>query len=207
MTTLRAESQLAEAASVLSARDPDLAATVKRFGPPPMWARRPGFATLLQIILEQQVSLASARAAYKRLSAAIPAVTPENFLTLDDETLRTVGFSRQKAGYGRFLASALVDGSFDLDAVASLSDDHARDALVGLRGVGPWTADTYLLMALGRPDVWPAGDIALQAAVREVKGMQTRPSYDEMVEVAEEWRPWRSVAARILWFHYLGGRP
>jgi DNA-3-methyladenine glycosylase II len=207
MTTLRAESQLAEAASVLSARDPDLAATVKRFGPPPMWARRPGFATLLQIILEQQVSLASARAAYNRLSVAIPAVTPENFLTLDDETLRTVGFSRQKAGYGRFLASALVDGSFDLDAVASLSDDHARDALVGLRGVGPWTADTYLLMALGRPDVWPAGDIALQSAVREVKGMQTRPSYDEMVEVAEEWRPWRSVAARILWFHYLGGRP
>ena len=207
MTTLRAESQLAEAASVLSARDPDLAATVKHFGPPPMWARRPGFATLLQIILEQQVSLASARAAYKRLSAAIPAVTPENFLTLDDETLRTVGFSRQKAGYGRFLASVLVDGSFDLDAVASLSDDHAREVLVGLRGVGPWTADTYLLMALGRPDVWPAGDIALQAAVREVKGMQTRPSYDEMVEVAEEWRPWRSVAARILWFHYLGGRP
>ncbi|MGZ8754937.1 MAG: DNA-3-methyladenine glycosylase family protein [Acidimicrobiia bacterium] len=207
MTTLTSPNQLAEGTAILSARDPDLAATVRRFGPPPMWARKPGFATLLQIILEQQVSLASARAAYDRLRAVIPAVTPENFLTLDDATLRKAGFSRQKAGYGRFLASALVGGSLDLAVIAELPDEQARDTLIGLRGVGPWTADTYLLIALGRPDVWPAGDIALQAAVRDVKGMPTRPSHDEMVEVAEAWRPWRSVAARILWFHYLGGRP
>lgn len=207
MTTLTSPNQLAEGTAILSAQDPDLAATVRRFGPPPMWARKPGFATLLQIILEQQVSLASARAAYDRLRAVIPAVTPENFLTLDDATLRKAGFSRQKAGYGRSLASALVGGSFDLAVIAELPDDQARDTLIGLRGVGPWTADTYLLIALGRPDVWPAGDIALQAAVRDVKGMPTRPSHGEMVAVAEAWRPWRSVAARILWFHYLGGRP
>jgi len=205
MTNLITASELAEGAVILSERDPDLAAVVRRFGPPPLWAREPGFATLLQIILEQQVSLASARAAYDRLDGVIPSVTPENFLTLDDATLRTVGFSRQKAGYGRILASALIDGSFNLDEVALLPDEPARDTLIGLKGVGPWTADTYLLMALGRPDVWPAGDVALQAAVWELKRLPARPSHDEMVELAEAWRPWRAVAARILWHHYLGG--
>lgn len=200
------ESTLAEGVACLSARDSDLAGIVERFGPPPLWDRNPGFATLLQIILEQQVSLASARAAYGRLEAACPAVTPENFVTLDDATLREVGFSRQKSGYGRNLALALIDQTLDLASLAGLPDLAARDALVGLKGIGPWTADTYLLMALGRPDVWPAGDIALQTAVREVKRLQHRPSHDEMVELAEAWRPWRAVAARILWFHYLGGR-
>ena len=200
------ESTLAEGVACLSRRDSDLAGIVERFGPPPLWDRNPGFATLLQIILEQQVSLASARAAYGRLEAAVPAVTPANFLALDDATLREVGFSRQKAGYGRNLALALIEETLDLAALAGLPDEPARDALVGLKGIGPWTADTYLLMALGRPDVWPAGDIALQTSVREVKRLQHRPSRDEMVELAEAWRPWRAVAARILWFHYLGGR-
>ena len=200
------EATLAEGVAVLSKRDLDLAGIVQRFGPPPLWARKPGFATLLQIILEQQVSLASARAAYGRLEGVIPAITPEHFLGLDDVTLREVGFSRQKAGYGRTLASALIDETLDLAGLARLPDEAARNTLVGLRGVGLWTADTYLLMALGRPDVWPAGDIALQAAVREVKQLAHRPSHDEMVELAEGWRPWRAVAARILWVHYLGGR-
>jgi DNA-3-methyladenine glycosylase II len=199
------ESTLAEGVACLSRRDSDLAGIVERFGLPPLWDRNPGFATLLQIILEQQVSLASARAAYGRLEAAVPAVTPANFLALDDATLREVGFSRQKAGYGRNLALALIEETLDLSALAGLPDEAARDALAGLKGIGPWTADTYLLMALGRPDVWPAGDVALQTAVREVKQLQHRPSHDEMVELAEAWRPWRAVAARILWFHYLGG--
>jgi len=200
------ESSLAEGIALLSERDSDLAAVVRRFGPPPLWARKQGFATLLLIILEQQVSLASARAAFGRLEAAIPAVTPEHFNALDDATLRKVGFSRQKAGYGRTLAAALIDETLDLAALAGLPDEIARDALVSLKGVGPWTADTYLLMALGRPDVWPAGDIALQAAVHEIKCLPHRPSHDEMEALAEGWRPWRAVAARILWFHYLGGR-
>jgi DNA-3-methyladenine glycosylase II len=200
------ESTLAEGVAILAGRDPDLAQIIQRFGPPPLWAREPGFATLLQIILEQQVSLASARAAYRRLEGVVPAITPENFLRLEDVTLREVGFSRQKTGYGRALASALIDGTFDLAGLSELPDDRARDVLVGLRGVGPWTADTYLLIALGRPNVWPAGDIALQAAIREVKRLPKRPSPGEIVEVAEVWQPWRAVAARILWFHYLGGR-
>ena len=198
--------RLAEGIGILSGRDPDLAATVHRFGPPPLWAREPGFATLLQIILEQQVSLASARAAYDRLADSIPSVTPENFLLLDDTTLRGVGFSRQKARYGRVLASAIIDGSFDLTAVARRPDEQARKALMSLTGVGAWTADTYLLMALLRPDVWPAGDIALQASLHDLKGLASRPSPKALIDLAEPWRPWRAVAARILWFHYLGGR-
>ena len=197
---------LAEGVGILSERDSDLAASVRRYGLPPLWSREPGFATLLQIILEQQVSLASARAAYDRLDVVIPAVTPENFLSLDDATLRAVGFSRQKAGYGRAMATALIAGSFDIDGLANLSDEHARDSLVGQRGVGLWTADIYLLMVLGRPDVWPAGDIALQTAMSDLKSLPTRPSQEEMIELAEEWRPWRAVAARILWYHYLGGK-
>ncbi len=206
MTPLQ-ESALQEGVAVLSRRDADLAASVRQHGQPPMWARQPGFATLLNIILEQQVSLASARAAYGRLAALIPAVTPEHFLTLDDVRLREVGFSRQKAGYGRFLASALIDGTFDLAAMAELSDERARQELIELKGIGSWTADTYLLMALGRRDVWPAGDIALQTAMQDIKSLPARPSQTEMIELAEGWRPWRAVAARILWFHYLGGRP
>lgn len=199
------EATLAEGAAILAERDPDLADTVRRYGPPPLWAREPGFATLLEIILEQQVSLASAEAAYARLLEVVGLLTPDAFLALDDPTLRQVGFSRQKARYGRLLAQALVTGSIDLETIARLEDHAARQALTALQGVGPWTADTYLLMALLRPDVWPAGDIALQTAVRELKSLPTRPSAEEMTDLAEPWRPWRAVAARILWFHYLGG--
>ena len=197
---------LAEGVGVLAARDPDLAGVVEQYGSPPLWGRDPGFATLLKIILEQQVSLASAAAAYERLLDVLGSLTPGAFLALDDTTLRRVGFSRQKTRYGRMLAEALLDGSLDLESIERLDDDQARESLTSLKGIGPWTADTYLLMALGRPDVWPAGDIALQAAVQDLKGRPARPSPDEMIELAAPWRPWRAVAARILWFHYLGGQ-
>jgi DNA-3-methyladenine glycosylase II len=200
------KSTLEEAVAVLAARDPDLRRVVERVGPPPLWDREPGFATLLKTILEQQVSLASAAAAYDRLLETVGALTPEAFLAQDDATLRQVGFSRQKTRYGRILAEALLNGSLDLEAVGRLRDDEARAALTALTGIGLWTADTYLLMALHRPDVWPAGDIALQAAVADLKGLPARPSPDEMIELAEPWRPWRAVAARILWFHYLDGQ-
>jgi DNA-3-methyladenine glycosylase II len=196
---------LIEGISILTIQDPDLAAVITRYGPPPLWAREPGFAALLKIILEQQVSLASAQAAYDRLVEAVGSLTPTSFLSLDDSTLRAVGFSRQKTRYGRLLAEALLDGSLDLEAVARLDDRAARDALMSMKGIGSWTADTYLLMALLRPDVWPAGDIALQAAVQDLKGLPERPTAEGMVTMAEKWRPWRAVAARILWFHYLGG--
>jgi DNA-3-methyladenine glycosylase II len=191
--------------STLSERDPDLARILQILGPPPMWARDEGFATLIQIILEQQVSLASAKAAFDRLSAAVLPLTPAGFLALDDATLKAIGFSRQKAGYGRHLAEAIVAGRFDPDALRDLDDDAARAALVSLKGIGPWSADIYLLMALRRPDVWPAGDLALAQAAQRAKGLSCCPSPKELEALATPWRPWRAVAARLLWHLYLSG--
>jgi len=196
---------LARAARTLAAEDPALGASVRRFGPPPLWAREPSFATLVHLILEQQVSLASALAAFERLRLATGDVTPATFLTLDDPTLRAIGFSRQKAGYARDLALALNDG-FDLSALETLSDDDVRRALTGLRGIGRWTADVYLTMCLLRPDVWPHGDQALATGAMELLDLPARPTFDELAARSERWRPYRAVAARIIWHHYLGVR-
>jgi len=201
------EERLREAVGVLVDRDPDLAAIVRRHGVPPMWARPPGFPTLIRIILEQQVSLSSAHAAYNRLEEAIGEITPANFLELDDAELKEVGFSRQKTRYGHLLAESIIDGSFDIDALIDLSDDEARTRLIERKGIGRWSADIYLLMALQRPDVWPHGDLALIKAVTRIKGLDKTPTYDEWDEIGETWRPWRSVAARLAWFEYLGGKP
>ena len=200
------EITLRQGVAILAARDADLAALLHRWGPPPLWAREPGFPALILIILEQQVSLASARAAFNRLLAYATPLTPARFLQLDDETLRTVGFSRQKMAYARHLAQAIAGGEFDLDGLATLPDEAARAALMARKGIGPWTADVYLLMCLGRPDSWPVGDLGLLVAVQTVKRLARRPTAVEMVEIAEPWRPWRAVAARLLWHHYLSER-
>jgi DNA-3-methyladenine glycosylase II len=197
---------LEQAVSELTARDADLAAIVQRFGMPPLWDRPPGFGTLVHIVLEQQVSLASALAAYRRLEAATHPLTPERFLGLSDAELLAIGFSRQKARYGRAIAAALVDGSLDLDRLPGEDDDVVRRALESIPGVGPWTSTIYLLMVLGRPDVWPVGDIALATAVGEAKGLPYRPTPGEMELLGEAWRPWRSVAARLFWHDYLARR-
>jgi DNA-3-methyladenine glycosylase II len=197
---------LLRATRTLAAGDPSIAASVERFGPPPLWAREPTFATLVHLILEQQVSLESALAAFGRLHVALGGVvTPDAFLVLDAGTLRTVGFSRQKAGYARDLAVALAD-DFDLSSLERLPDDDVRRELTRLRGVGRWTADVFLTMCLLRPDVWPHGDRALVTGATEVLELQARPTLDELHATAERWRPYRSVAARILWHHYLGVR-
>jgi DNA-3-methyladenine glycosylase II len=187
----------------LAGRDPDLGGILDRFGPPPMWDRAPGFPTLVHIILEQQVSLASARAAFDRLVETVGELTPECLLQLDDEALKRAGFSRQKTDYARILATALIDGELDLERLADLPDNAVRDELMSLKGIGRWTADIYLLMALGRPDVWPVGDLALVVAAQRIKGLETRPKPEEFHALGEAWRPWRSVAARLLWHHYL----
>ena len=197
---------LRRAVRELADRDADLRAVVARLGPPPLWERAPGFPTLVHIILEQQVSLSSARAAFDRLVAARDALTPESFLELDDAELLAIGFSRQKARYVRELARAIRAGTLDLDGMAALDDAAARAALLAQPGIGPWTATIYLLMVLGRPDVWPGGDIALATAVAEVKGLDRRPGPEELEVLAAPWRPWRAVAARILWHHYLAAR-
>ena len=201
------ESRLLEAVGILVDKDFDLASVVRRHGPPPLWVRAPGFPTLVSIILEQQVSLASAKAALDRLVARIGEPSPEIFLTLDDEELKGIGFSRQKARYVRLLAGSLLDGSFDLEELEHLSDDVARGRLMELKGVGRWSADIYLLMALRRPDIWPLGDLALISAVTRIKGLPVPPSVEEFEAIGEAWRPWRSVAARIAWFEYLEGQP
>src|SRR5207302_8143385 len=176
---------------------------VARHGAPPLWDRAPGFQTLVQIILEQQISLSAGRAAYGRLERLAGTVTPERVAALTEAELRGVGLTRQKSSYIRGIAQAIVAGEFDPSALAALDDDQARAALIELRGVGAWTADIYLLMALGRADIWPSGDLALVAAIREVKRMRFLPSDDRVERITRGWSPWRAVAARVLWHHYL----
>jgi len=187
----------------LAARDPDLAGIVETFGPPPLWAREPGFHTLIHIILEQQVSLASAKAAYDRLLVATGRLVPERFLALRNEELKTIGFSRQKTTYGRALAEAILDGRLDLALIETLDDAEAKARLITVKGIGSWTADIYLLMGLRRPDTWPTGDLALAVAVQRIQRLRKRPTPERLQNVGEAWRPWRAVAARILWHYYL----
>ena len=194
---------LAQGISYLCKVDPDLARVVSDLGHPPLWARQPGFATLLQIILEQQVSLASARAAYQKLEKASGQITPERFLTFTDAELRQFGFSRQKTEYGRVLSKAIVNRRMDLDRLSDLEDGEVRRELIQLKGIGPWTADIYLLMALLRPDIWPSGDLALVSAVQQFKNLSEKPTADQIDQITEKWKPWRSVAARIAWHYYL----
>ncbi len=194
------------ATAALCARDPDLAAIVRRFGVPPLWARRPGLPTLVRIILEQQVSLAAARTMYRRLVERVGVVSAESIVALGVPGLRELGFTGQKAGYCHQLASRLMGGYLDLRAVARAPDDIGRQALLAVRGLGPWSVDIYYLMALRRPDVWPHGDLALAEAVFRTKRMRARPDPFRLTRLAAQWAPWRSVAARIFWHHYLSIR-
>lgn len=203
MPTTLNDKSLAAAAQRLAERDDKLAFSWEKYGAPPLWERAPEFATLVHIILEQQVSLASARAAFTNLRQYLGAVTPESFLTLDDLTLKSIGFSRQKTRYSRLLAEALAAQEFDLGGLEMLPDDAVRAALTRFTGIGEWTANIYLLMALLRPDVWPKGDLALAVAWQDLHGASARPTPGELEQHAANWQPYRSVAARLLWHHYL----
>lgn len=195
--------ELSQAVAWLAARDDALAHIVRDYGLPPLWPREPGFPTLIHIILEQQVSLASARAAFERLRASVNPLTPQGFLSLDDTRLKTIGFSRQKAGYGRGLAWAILDGKLDLERLAGWDENTVRAELKQIKGIGDWTVDIYLLLALRRPDIFPPTDLALLTAVQQVKKLTTRPTPQEIMLLAEDWRPYRAVAARLLWHFYL----
>ncbi len=187
-------------------RDADLARVIELYGIPPLWVREPGFPTLVYIILEQQVSLASARAAFERLQVAAKPLTPRRFLRLSDSELKRIGFSRQKTLYTRLLAESLDRRYLDLRDLQGLHDDVARKMLVALKGIGRWTADIYLLSALRRPDVWPVGDLALATAVEEVKRLRKRPAPEDLEKLSQPWRPYRAIAARLFWHHYLSKR-
>lgn len=197
---------LSRAVWQLAEMDPDLGAVLGRLGEPPMWGREPGFPALIQIILEQQVSLAAARTMYLRLTQHLGAMTPEAVYANQVSGLKNFGLTRQKAVYCHGLATRILDGSLDLAAVAHEPDELGRQALLAVPGLGPWSVDIYYLMALRRPDIWPQGDLALAAALREVKHLNAPPTREEQQRLADAWTPWRSVAARILWAHYLAAR-
>lgn len=196
---------------VLAKIDSDLARILETLGSPPRWERESGFPTLLRIILEQQVSLAAANAVFNRLAGVVISLTPENFLKLGDVQLQEIGFSRQKMRYCRELADAILTGQLDLAQLETMDETAIRTELKLIKGIGDWTVDIYLLMALKRPDVFPKGDLgiafafgaALPIALQNIKGLPTRPTPAQIEVMAQNWRPWRAVATRILWHYYL----
>ncbi|MCW5313974.1 DNA-3-methyladenine glycosylase 2 family protein [Nostoc sp. KVJ3] len=197
------EESLSRGLMVLANLDRDLARILETLGSPPIWSREPGFATLLCIILEQQVSLAAARAVFNRLSGVLVPLTPENFLTLDDAQLKGIGFSRQKILYCRGLANTIATGQLDLSKLETMDEVTIRTELKRLKGIGDWTVDIYLLMALQRPDVFPKGDLAIAIAFQKLKNLATRPTPVQLEAMTQHWRPWRAIGARLLWHYYL----
>jgi len=206
MTIRLNQETLLQGVEYLVAKDKHLNAIVSDIGPPPLWGREEGFPALIYTILEQQVSLASARATYNKLLNKVSPLTPDRFLKLSDSALRTLGFSRQKTRYCRIVARAIIDGELDLSMFSVMDDSRVKKKLMSLTGIGHWTADIYLLQSLGRPDIWPSGDLALAQAVKEVYGGKKRPSTEELEFLGLKWKPWRAVAARILWHYYLSDK-
>lgn len=194
------------ACKTLAKKDADLRFIFDTYGVPPLWNRPSGFSTLVHIILEQQVSLASAKACHEKLCSHLGKLTPKSFLTLNDEQLKTIGFSRQKTAYSRNLAETILSRKLSLAKLEGMSDDDVRATLKELKGIGDWTSDVYLLMVLLRQDIMPKGDLALHAAYQKLKGLDKRPGTDEFIALAERWKPYRAVAARLLWHFYLSER-
>jgi DNA-3-methyladenine glycosylase II len=190
----------------LIAIDDRFAIVLTTFGPAPLSTRPQGFATLVQLILEQQVSVSSGRATVERLETYAGGLKPELLLNIDDETARGLGISRQKAGYIRGLAADVLSGHLNVDVLAELPDDDVCECLTRVKGIGAWTARTYLLVALSRADAWPHGDVALHAAMQAVLALPVRPTSDEATAIADAWKPYRAVAARMLWHHYTSTR-
>jgi len=197
------ENNLTSICRELTNDDSKLAHAFEVYGVPPLWELAQSFATLVYIILGQQVSLASAKACFNKLNRWLGQLTPESFLTLDDAELKQIGFSRQKTSYGRIVAKAIIDKELDLNALQTLDDEQVKTELEKIKGIGTWTSDIYLLMAMLRPDVMPKGDLALHVAWKDLAGLEERPKSDEFVEMAVKWKPYRSVAARLLWHYYL----
>lgn len=190
----------------LAKDDTELAGIIKQYGYPPMWTRRATFQTLILTILEQQVSLASAYAAFKKLKEKIGYVTPAKLLKLTDEEMRACYFTRQKMGYARGLAEAIQSKKIVLKKFAAMPDEEVRAILIQLKGIGNWTTDVYLMHALQRTDLFPLGDIALVNSLKETKQLPKDISKETMLEIAEPWRPYRTIAAMILWHSYIKKR-
>jgi DNA-3-methyladenine glycosylase II len=199
---IHTEADLKLATARLIEADPRLAAIMAVAGPPPLRRRDGGFAGLASIVVSQQLSVASATAIWGRLAAMLDPLEPAAFRRLRTQRLRRAGLSQAKIRTLKAIAAMIDAGALDLAALADSSADEAHRALTALHGIGPWTADIYLLFCLGHPDAWPAGDLALQEAARLAFALRTRPTSREMGPLAEPWRPWRGVAARLLWSYY-----
>jgi len=187
----------------LAKKDKDLARVIKTYGKPPLWDRKNSYATLIHIILEQQVSIASALSAFNKLETKIGKITPQKVSELSDAEMKDCYFSRQKTGYARNLAEAILSKELVLKDLEKLSNEEVSEQLIKIKGIGRWTADIYLIMVLLRTDVMPKGDIALHAAYKNLKKLDKRPKSDEFLEMTNVWKPYRSVAARLLWHLYL----
>jgi DNA-3-methyladenine glycosylase II len=192
--------------ALLATEDGALAESIARWGLPEFWNRRPGFETLVLLILEQQVSLESGAAMYRRLANLCGRVTPTAIHAVGDTGLRSIGVTRQKSSYLVDLSQRIMDGDLDLVALESAPLTTARADLLSIRGIGPWTADAYLLSAGRRPDMWPVGDRALQVGTSDVLAMTYPPKEQELEIIGEPWRPIRAVAARLIWHAYLSSR-
>jgi DNA-3-methyladenine glycosylase II len=187
----------------LAAGDAELSGVIRAHGYPPMWNRPNHFETLVHIILEQQVSLASALAALNKLKETIGEVTPEAALALSDEEWKACYFSRQKMAYVKYLAVELLSGELDLTALEALPDEQVRVRLTALKGIGNWTVDVYLIFVLQRADIFPMGDLAAVNALKRLKGFPRETHRDELLPVVERWRPYRTIATMLLWHFYL----
>jgi len=187
----------------LALADPDLAAIIQVYGYPPFWSRPNTFETLVHIILEQQVSLASALACLNKLKERLQELTPARVLLLTDEEMRACYVSRQKSGYIKYLAEALLSGQLDLTVLEDMPDDEVRARLIALKGIGNWTADVYLMFVLQHPDVFPVGDLAAVNALKRIKNLPVETSREQLLEIADGWRPYRTVATMLLWHFYL----
>lgn len=190
----------------LSKKDKHLRGILKTHGYPPMWTRPGTFQTLILTILEQQVSLASAYAAFKKLKEKIKWVTPARLLALSDTELRACYFSRQKMVYARELATAIQNKTLSLKKLERAGEDEIRTELKKIKGIGDWTVDVYLMHALQRTDLFPLGDIALVNSLKEVKQLKPGISKEELLAIAEPWRPYRTIASMILWHAYIKKR-
>jgi DNA-3-methyladenine glycosylase II len=190
----------------LASKDNDLKKIIELYGYPPLWSRKPNFETLIHIILEQQVSLASARAALNKLKQKIKKITPENLLQLTDEEMKSCYFSRQKTSYARHLAEAIKGNDFSISALRKQTDDEVRISMKQLKGIGDWTADVFMMMSLNRTDCFPVGDIALMKSIRKVKHLPADSLKETALSIAEKWKPNRTIAAYLLWHSYLSER-
>ena len=189
--------------NLLADKDAHLQGIINNWGYPPMWVRDNTFATLILTILEQQISLAAAFAAFKKLKEKIDPITPQSLLQLSDEALRQCYFSRQKVIYARALANALINEEINLQAFHFEEDEKVRTDLKKLKGIGNWTVDIYLIHALRRMDIFPLGDLALVNAIKDVKALPSTVSKEELLQMAAPWQPYRSIATMMLWHHYI----